>query len=151
MKASLLCFLRTGELDGLAPGVTKVQVIQRLGPPEATGGDSWKHREPSIYKYGDVELFFTVAEPRRCHTIYIESAAPETEFRLPSAYEVEDWELVPGVSRATAEAYLRAHGLEYQRTDGPSPGTSVIVTQPGKVKLSFDEDGRLWSFTANLD
>lgn len=151
MRPSLLRFLRAGEFDGLVPGVTKEQVVERLGPPETTGGMSRRHREPSIYKYGDMQLFFAVTPPGRCHTIYIEGSSDDSEFHLPLADEKEGWELAPGLSRATVEVYLRANGIEYECTDGPLPGTSVIATVPGKVKLGFDEEGRLWSLTANLD
>lgn len=57
MRISLEEFLRTGCLGQLQPGLTQQQVMDLLGPPEDVGGN-WKGK-PTIWKYGDVEIFFT--------------------------------------------------------------------------------------------
>jgi hypothetical protein len=39
-------------------GMTKAEVRDVLGPPDNWGNTSRRYREPSIWKYGDVEFWF---------------------------------------------------------------------------------------------
>jgi hypothetical protein len=39
-------------------GMTRDEVIEALGPPDDVGVTSRKHRTPSIFKYGEIELHF---------------------------------------------------------------------------------------------
>ena len=45
-------------IDRIRIGMTRGEVIAALGPPDDVGGTSRKHRTPSIFKYGEIELFF---------------------------------------------------------------------------------------------
>lgn len=39
-------------------GMSRQEAITALGRPDAEGGTSRKYRTPTIYKYGDIELWF---------------------------------------------------------------------------------------------
>lgn len=45
-------------------GMTKADVRELLGPPEAWGGTSRKYREPCIWKYGTLQLTFLTKKYR---------------------------------------------------------------------------------------
>ena len=38
--------------------MTREEVVLAIGQPDDTGGLSRKHRTPSLFKYGHIELFF---------------------------------------------------------------------------------------------
>jgi len=48
-------------------GMSREQVVAALGQPDSMGGTSRKHRTPSIYKYGNTELWFG---PQNKDTLY---------------------------------------------------------------------------------
>ena len=48
-------------------GMNREEVTYALGPPDDTGGTSKKYRTPSVYKYGDTELWF---EPWKDGTLH---------------------------------------------------------------------------------
>jgi hypothetical protein len=39
-------------------GMSREEVVAALGQPDDVGGTSRKYKTPSIYKYGEIELFF---------------------------------------------------------------------------------------------
>ncbi|WP_166831787.1 hypothetical protein [Thalassoroseus pseudoceratinae] len=47
--------------------MTRDQVIEALGEPDAMGNTSRKYKTPSIFKYGDTELWF---EPWKTGTLH---------------------------------------------------------------------------------
>ena len=53
-------------------GMTREEVVAALGKPDDTGGTSRKYRTPSIYKYGDIELFFDSWKTGRLKMAYTE-------------------------------------------------------------------------------
>lgn len=48
----------TGDFGGIRLGMTREEIRDRLGDPDDMGGTLRKYRTPSIWKYGEVELFF---------------------------------------------------------------------------------------------
>jgi hypothetical protein len=90
-RLAVIKFIAAGRLH---PGMTKAEVRELLGPPEAWGCTSRRYREPSIWKYGDVEFWF---EQRRGRTAW---PGP----KLPGVY-VED-----------------THGRGELLLGGPGPG-----------------------------
>jgi hypothetical protein len=68
------------EAGRLRLGMTKAEVRELLGPPDDWGGTSRRRREPSIWKYGEVELWFETGRRRtgwpgpKLHGVYAEDA-----------------------------------------------------------------------------
>jgi molybdopterin-guanine dinucleotide biosynthesis protein A len=52
------CAARLDVVGNVKIGMSREQVVAVLGPPDDVGGTSRRHRTPSVYKYGDIELFF---------------------------------------------------------------------------------------------
>jgi hypothetical protein len=143
-------FLQSGRLNGLQVGMTQEQVLQTLGEPEDVGGTSRKYRKPSVWKYGNLELFFNRTPPYTCFRIYIEFPFPEMPIRLPDCFEVAEWGLPPGADRDGVERYLHAHriGFEITLPSGCLPLNYTVACSG--VAISFDDDGLLWAITVGL-
>jgi hypothetical protein len=148
MRASLKRFLQTGRLDGLEPGMTRDQIVGILGPPDDMQATTRRRRRPMIYLYGDVEICFNHFEPDQFSGISIELHGESKQVRLPAAYEVEDWDVALGMHRLEVEAFLRSHGLSFERSPRAARGTTVLLVVPGRVALTFDEEDRLHAFYA---
>ncbi len=54
-------------------GMTREQVIETLGEPNATGNTSRKFKTPSVFKYGDIELWFEPWKTGILHGIWDEN------------------------------------------------------------------------------
>lgn len=142
MRSSLEEFLSLGRLGDLRPGMSREEIQQALGAPDATGGTSRKQRTPSIYKYGDLELFFSALDLNICRSMYIEPSLAGP-IRLPSALGLEEWDLPARSPRQVVEGYLRSRGLLFDRRPGPTPDTNELVIRPSRVVLAFDEEEKL--------
>ena len=146
MIISLRQFLQTGCLGELRTGLPPEEVRGLLGEPDDVGGTSRKYPRPCIYVYGAVELYFQRQRPFSLTTIHWE-AVERGEFCLSERCVVQDWDLTPGMAREQVEAFLRSHELAFQRQEHPSlPTTDLLL--PSGVKLSFDENGQLYSIYA---
>ena len=53
-------------------GMTREEVVERLGPPDDVGITSRKYRTPAIYKYGEIELHFEPWKSGRLVRAYTE-------------------------------------------------------------------------------
>jgi len=53
-------------------GMSREDVKEALGEPEAEGGTSRKYKTPSIYKYGNIQLFFEPYKAGKLLTIWHE-------------------------------------------------------------------------------
>lgn len=51
--------------------MTRKQLIEVLGEPDAKGGMSRKYPEPSVYLYGDVEFWFLQEKDAECFEIKV--------------------------------------------------------------------------------
>jgi hypothetical protein len=65
---SLQEFFASGAFGPVVPGCTPTELEAVFGPPEATGGQSRRHRQPSIWKYGDIQFFF--GRPGGLHMVH---------------------------------------------------------------------------------
>jgi hypothetical protein len=52
--------------------MTRNEVVAAIGEPDDTGGTSRKHRTPSIFKYGRIELFFEASQDGKLTMAYTE-------------------------------------------------------------------------------
>jgi hypothetical protein len=53
-------------------GMSRQEVISVVGPPDDVGGTSRKYRQPSIFKYGRIELHFEPWKNGRLFLVYSE-------------------------------------------------------------------------------
>jgi hypothetical protein len=51
--------LRSSSFGGVRIGMAREQVREHLGEPDDMGGTSRKYRTPCVWKYGEIELFFS--------------------------------------------------------------------------------------------
>jgi len=143
MEVSLREFLETGRLGRLHVGVTREQVVDLLGSPEEAGGTSRKHRRPSIFRYGSLDVSFDTSPPYLCHLLHIEARDEVREFRFPGRFTSIRWELPPYTQRAVAEDYLREKRLAYSISYPVSEGCAVLTLPVSGVVIAFDEKDRL--------
>ena len=68
---SLQAFAASGTFGPVVPGCTPAELESVFGPPEATGGQSRRHRQPSIWKYGDAQFFF--GRPGGLHMVHLDT------------------------------------------------------------------------------
>jgi hypothetical protein len=61
-----------GVVEKVRVGMSRQEVLALLGPPDDVGGTSRKYREPSILKYGRVELHFEPWKDGRLLRAYTE-------------------------------------------------------------------------------
>jgi hypothetical protein len=66
-----------GVVEKVRVGMSRQDVLALLGPPDATGGTSRKYREPSILKYGQIELHFEPWKDGRLVRAYTEDEQSE--------------------------------------------------------------------------
>ena len=59
MKASLKELIESGGFGPVKLGMTREEVESSLDAPDDVGGTSRKYQKPSIWKYGDIELYLT--------------------------------------------------------------------------------------------
>lgn len=53
-------------------GLTREELVQKLGEPDYIGGTSRKHKYPTGYKYGDIEYWFESSKDGKVHMIFDE-------------------------------------------------------------------------------
>ena len=51
-------------------GKMRVEVVRLMGEPDEMGGKSRKYRTPSIYKYGDIEVYFQGWKRGECYMVF---------------------------------------------------------------------------------
>jgi hypothetical protein len=61
-----------GVVEKVRAGMSRQEVLAVLGPPDDVGGTSRKVPEPSIFKYGQVELHFEPWKDGRLLRAYAE-------------------------------------------------------------------------------
>lgn len=133
---SLEAFFATGAFGSLIQGCTPAELEALFGPPEATGGQTRRHRRPSIWKYGDTQFFFR--RPGRLHMVHLDT------FSGPGGIP-EGWgglQLEPWCVREslTLEEFLAVAGPGEVR---PEPQFErVVVSFQSGVEVGFaPEDG----------
>lgn len=142
MQVVLNSFLRTGNLGELQLGMSKEEIRELLGEPNATGGESRRYPYPSLLLYGTVELNFEQKQPWGLTSLWWE-AGEKGAFQISPACEILDWAFTPAWSFAQVDAYLEE--LALPRTYPAAPGEEMmagIVLESG-VRISFRE-GKLY-------
>src|SRR4051812_10797260 len=58
VRVDLQTFLTSGELGPVVLGMSRAALRAALGPPGDDGGTSRRQRNPTIWRYGDLEFHF---------------------------------------------------------------------------------------------
>ncbi|MEM6782543.1 MAG: hypothetical protein AAF624_02280 [Bacteroidota bacterium] len=137
IEISLLRFLKTGSYGPVRLGQTREQVRSHLGEPDDKGGVSRKYRRPTVWKYGDVQLFWPEREERLKAIVFYAFHAPSGE--IPSGGKSID--LRPGLLRGGVAIYEALHvldeaGIASREVDHWLDTHRVLETPPG-VQLLF--------------
>ena len=131
---SLQSFIATGHFGSLHADWTRLQVESEFGPPEGHGGGSRKHPYPTIWKYGDIELFFESCNPDgKIHMVFFDA------FTVPSGWGqliVEPWQISNHLTKEDGEALLRVNEIAYQIVNSADPDCIDLLTESG-VTLQF--------------
>jgi len=139
----LVDVLRTGRLGCLYVGLAREEVTELVGPPDTVGGMSQRHLKPSIYRYGDLEVYFGSGGTAPCCGLYLEFPL-ETSIRLPPKLKVLEWQLTAGAPQSRVAGYLNTHGLAYSLQRSPGLGETLYLCRSA-ARLVFDEAGGLFS------
>lgn len=130
----LLDWLRTGLFGPLRFGQTRAETALLLGPPDDVGGISRKYPRPTIWKYGDFELYFWLGDDGL-------SAVLTDTFTIPHGgprIQIAPWHLRNGIAQRASEEALTSADIAY-RTAVPAHlvGTTQIITA-SRVWLNFE-------------
>jgi hypothetical protein len=123
--------------------MSKAEIQELLGPPNAMGGTSRKYPQPSILLYGTVELWFRQERPQDLTGLWWE-AGYKGEFRMSPVCEIQDWVFTPEWTFEQVKDYVNKLALprEYRDQPGDSNAAPLIALENG-VTISF-ENGRLY-------
>ncbi len=131
---SLLDWLRTGFFGPLRFGQTRAEIALLLGQPDDVGGTSRKYRRPTIWKYGDFELYFWPGGDAL-------SGIQSDTFNVPHGgprIQLDPWQLRGGIAQHTIEEAFTSAGIAYHIAASPHlAGTTQIITTSG-VWLNFE-------------
>jgi hypothetical protein len=141
MVLALRDFLATGVVAGVPFGCDRQQLEAVAGEPEATGGVSRKHRQPVIWKYGDVELRFSRVSGG-LDMIHIDRfSSNEGAPQGWGGLRVDPWVIRERMSRDELLQALDGAGLAYTLRPKPEWNQEIVVTQAGvKVGLVCQPD-----------
>lgn len=67
----------------LRQGMNREEVVSAIGEPEDKGGTSRKYKTPSVYKYGDLQLWFEPWKSGKLFAIWRESIHRYVPFDNP--------------------------------------------------------------------
>jgi len=137
IDVSLKTLIETGTIGPVSLGMSRPQVQSFLGSPEDVGGASRKHREPSIWKYGDIELHFDHSEDE-LWLIHLD------DFVVPSggnSIRLDPWILTNALTLELAEKKLKDDGIRVAASQ--CAGGECLSVGVG-INLTFnDDDGHL--------
>ena len=131
MNVSLKEFLKTGRFGSVSLGMGRAQVESLLGTPDEVGGTSRKYRNPSIWKYGDVEFHFVVGADE-LSLIHLD------DFTIPSggkSISLDPWVFSDSLTLAEAQTQFSRSNLSFQVKQSDE-GASFLIAGAG-VQLVF--------------
>jgi hypothetical protein len=142
MRISLERFLRTGQFGALTSGMSSDQIRALLGEPDAVGCASEKHRHPTCWLYGSVELHFRHQHAYDLVSIFWD-AAEKGPVRLPAHCIVADWTLASGMARPEVEFWLRDREIEFVFVHASPEFPTAALLLPNGVQITFDAHEQL--------
>jgi hypothetical protein len=139
ITVSLLEWLRTGRFGPIHLGMSRTEVEDLLGPPEALGGTSSRRRIPTLWKYGDVEMYFGEKRQDGLYMLFLEGLSVPSRGQT---LELDPWLLRSGMGVEVALRQLEAEGLRVEQSINPADPDYVELRLASGVKLSFGIAGR---------
>ncbi len=133
LHVSMEDFLRTGELGPIHLGLTHGQVHGLLGDPDDVGGASRRQRTPTIWKYGDIELYFADSTDRL-------TLIHADDFDVLSggrAMEVAAWIIRRGIALSEVTDRLDEAHIPYQQKHWPYADNTIRLAVGTNVTLVF--------------
>jgi hypothetical protein len=146
-KVNLKDFLRTLKLGRIHLGQSANDVAAILGEPDDVGGASRKHRWPSIWKYGDIELFFDY-RTRQINLILInfwEDGYPSGD----AAIQLDPWIIKGGLRIDEFIPPLDQEGIDYCEVEPINTGTREFLVNSA-IKVIFNNDNEEYGGGAGL-
>lgn len=143
---SLKELMLTGVFAGLLPGISRQEVLRRLGEPDTVGGTSRKHKTPTVYLYGSVEIYVVKARSHHYMGAFWD-AHGKGEFRFSSRYLLADWDLQPGDSLAKVETCIQELGLAFERWPQETSEIVYLRVLPGGAQIAVSKSEGLCSIS----
>ena len=108
-------FLQTLTLGRIHLGLRENDVSAILGEPDCVGGASRKYRRPSIWKYGDIELFFDYQTRQICliSIYFLEDGYPSGG----AAIQLDPWIIKGGLRPHELIPQLDKEGIDYSEVE----------------------------------
>lgn len=128
-------FIETGQLGNVTLGMSRQEVLRRLGKPPSWGLDS-NFYNTTIWKYGSIELYFPKPHEREGGLWMIFS----DHFPICGTDHlyIDPWVLNSKLTVENAEALLGGAGIQYTQKDSNGHLDPIIKIQaPSQVILSF--------------
>jgi hypothetical protein len=136
MVVSLKDFLATGVFGQVPFGCDQRHLEAVAGQPEATGGVSRKHRQPIIWRYGDVEFYFSRSSGG-LEMIHIDRfSGADSSPQGWGELQVDPWVIREGIGKAEFLRALEFASLVYTVRDGPALNQEAVVVASG-VEAGF--------------
>lgn len=136
MLVSLKDFLTSGQFGPVLFGCDRLQLESTVGQPEATGGVSRKYRRPVIWKYGDVEFFFSRTS-NKLETVHLDRFTDANG--TPQGWgglQIDPWVIRRGIAEAEFADALEAAGIAYTVRPKPEWIQETVVVASG-VEIGF--------------
>jgi hypothetical protein len=146
-KVSLKEFLRSGQLGRISLGMHEDEVISILGKADAYGGSTRKYPEPSLFVYGDIELFYQY-DTRLLTTIVINFWEPRPPVGVGSI-ELAPWVIKGGLQAEELIAFLQEEGIPWCDVEPINFETRQIVAG-SVVTLIFNNNIDEWKGSEGL-
>jgi len=133
---SMKRLLLTGEFGPVCLRASRQDVRAHFGEPEQTGGTSRKQRVTSIWKYGNIEFYFSRADDRLWY-IQADDFEDDQVLQGGSGFELDAWVLRGGASWDGVKAALFDEGIPFQPSDWSFEDDTLRFLVGAGVELIF--------------
>lgn len=133
---SIEAFFRTGSFGPVQLGMSRKQVQEAFGAPDDVGLISRTHRQPSLWKYGDIELHFALGEDE-LWLIHLDA------FQIPQGggqFTLDPWIVRKGCPRSELESHLTACSLLFQQIPSPDEDYTWLRVGAGVVLVFLEKE-----------
>jgi hypothetical protein len=136
VKISIKEFLRTGQFGPVRLSMSRDQIYQSFGEPDAIASAKRKARHPTTLLYGNIELWFSGSEPNQLSALFSDDF---DLLRGNERLQVDSWEIKGEMSAATVMSALAKAAIPFWIAQPLAPNTHVMVIGPGII-FSFIVD-----------
>lgn len=139
--ANLKEFLQTLKLGEIHLDQHEDEVASILGKPDYVGGTSREYRRPSLWKYGDIEMYLD-HETREVNSIVINLWKPE----YPNggyAIQLDPWIIKGGLRPDEFMRQLDKNGIDYCEVEPINYETRQLLVSSA-ITMIFNNDIKEW-------